>query len=253
LPGAGNLLVFDNPGEAGYPPQPLAVLPGSRVLEIDPVKKQIVWEYVSPYFGPPPFGGNAASSNYVYRAQPVPYEWVPEGTPHAQDVVHIIDILPTTLDLLGLKAPEQIRGIKQDTIEGTSLAYSIDDAKAASRHTVQYYYIFGSRANYQDGWKAALPYPNGLVAGIPNSNKPFDENAWQLYNLNEDYTERVDLAKKYPDRVAKLRALFEEQAQEHHPYPLITWDDVLNARIHRTTDSKSVDEQIQKLQRHSGN
>jgi Arylsulfotransferase (ASST) len=138
LPGAGNLLVFDNQGEAGYPPQPLAVLPGSRVLEIDPVKKQIVWqysaadsgrpswtfyssfissarrlpngntlidegmngrffqvtaqgeivwEYVSPYFGPPPFGGNAASSNYVYRAQPVPYEWVPAGTPHAQAAV----------------------------------------------------------------------------------------------------------------------------------------------------------------------
>ena len=135
LPGAGDLLVFDNQGEAGYPAQKLAVLPGSRVLEIDPVRKQIiwqytaadsgqapwgfysafissarrlpngntlidegmngrffqitpqgeiVWEYVSPYIGPAPFGGNGVSSNYVYRAQPVPYDWVPAGTPRTE-------------------------------------------------------------------------------------------------------------------------------------------------------------------------
>jgi arylsulfatase A-like enzyme len=167
---------------------------------------------------------------------------------------HVIDILPTTLQLLGVNAPTQIRGIKQEPIEGTSLAYSIGDAKAASRHTVQYYYIFGSRAIYQDGWKAALPYPNGLVPNIPETNKPFDENAWQLYNLNEDYTERVDLAKQYPERVAKLRALFEEQAREHHLYPLITWDDVLNGRIHNTPDNKAFGHRLQKQQQeqHSG-
>lgn len=145
LPGAGNLLVFDNQGEAGYPPQPLDVLPGSRVLEIDPVKKEIiwqysaadsgrprwtfyssfissarrlpngntlidegmngrffqitargeiVWEYVSPYFAPAPFGGTtgSVSSNYVYRAQPVPYDWVPVGTPHEEKAVRAPDI-----------------------------------------------------------------------------------------------------------------------------------------------------------------
>jgi hypothetical protein len=139
LPGAGDLLVFDNQGEAGYPPRPLPVLPGSRVLEINPVTKQIVWqytgtdsgrpswsfyssfissarrlpngntlidegmegrffqvtrrgeivwEYVSPYFAPSPFGGSLlVSSNYVYRAQPVPYGWVPEGTPHGEQPI----------------------------------------------------------------------------------------------------------------------------------------------------------------------
>jgi arylsulfatase A-like enzyme len=150
---------------------------------------------------------------------------------------HVIDVLPTTLELLGLHAPEQIRGIKQEPIEGTSLAYSIDDAKAASRHRVQYYYIFGSRAIYQDGWKAELAYPNALVGYIGSHRPPFDENAWELYNLNEDYTERVDLAKKYPEKLAQLKALFEEQAQQHHLYPLITWDDVLNGRIHRSKDN----------------
>lgn len=153
---------------------------------------------------------------------------------------HVIDVLPTTLDLIGIKAPDKIRGIAQDAIQGTSLAYSIDDAKAASRHTTQHYYIFGSRAIYQDGWKAALPYPNTFITGNAKSNKPFDENAWELYNLNEDYTERVDLAKKNPEKLAELKALFEEQAKKYQLYPLITWDDVLNGRIHRTKGAKSL-------------
>jgi hypothetical protein len=136
LPGAGNLLVFDNQGEAGYPPATLAVLPGSRILEINPVTKQIVWqytgadsggppwtfysafissvqrlpngntlidegmtgrffqvtpngeivwEYVSPYFASAPlFGARSLTSNFVYRIQGVPYEWLPDGTPHSE-------------------------------------------------------------------------------------------------------------------------------------------------------------------------
>jgi len=151
---------------------------------------------------------------------------------------HVIDIFPTTLDLVGIKAPEQIKGIPQQAIEGTSLAYSIDDATAPSRHTVQYYYIFGARSIYYDGWKAELAYPNSFVTGNAESKQPFDENAWELYNLNEDYTERIDLAKKYPEKLAELKALFEEQAKEHHLYPYITWDDVFHARIHRTPGAK---------------
>ncbi len=166
---------------------------------------------------------------------------------------HVIDILPTTLDLVGVKAPEQIRGIKQQAIEGTSLAYSIDDAKAASRHTLQYYYIFGSRSIYDDGWKAELPYPNSLTTGNAQSKRPFDENAWELYNLNVDYTERIDLAKQYPDKLSELKALFEEQARAHHLYPYITWDDVLNGRIHRNKDHKSFCEGVQDLARGGGN
>jgi len=151
---------------------------------------------------------------------------------------HVIDILPTTLDLVGIKAPGQIRGIQQQPIEGTSLAYSIDDANAPSRHTLQYYYIFGARSIYHDGWKAELAYPNSFITGNAQSQKPFDENAWELYNLNEDYTERIDLAKKYPEKLAELKALFEEQAKSHHLYPYITWDDVFNARIHRIKGAK---------------
>jgi arylsulfatase A-like enzyme len=114
---------------------------------------------------------------------------------------HVIDILPTTLEVLGFKPPEQIRGIQQKPIEGTSLAYSIHDPAAASRHTVQYYYIFGSRAIYQDGWKASLAYPNPL-SPVDAKTAPKDSD-WKLFNLNEDYTERVDLAKTHPEKACR--------------------------------------------------
>jgi arylsulfatase A-like enzyme len=160
---------------------------------------------------------------------------------------HVIDIFPTTLELIGIKTPQQIRGIQQQPVEGTSLAYTIDDAKAPSRHTLQYYYIFGSRSIYHDGWKAELPYPNSFVTGNAQSTHAFDENAWELYNLNEDYTERIDLAKKNPEKLAELKNLFEEQAKAHHLYPYITWDDVISARIHRSKDSKPFCESVKEV------
>ncbi|SDH42655.1 arylsulfatase [Dyadobacter soli] len=147
---------------------------------------------------------------------------------------HVIDLLPTTLEIAGIKAPEVIRGIKQDTIQGTSLAYSIADAKAASRHKTQYYYIFGSRSIYYDGWKAGFAYKptsaatGNLVSAISVANP--DNNDWQLYNLNEDFNERIDLAKKNPKKLEELKALFEEQAKKYNIYPYITWDDVLKRR-----------------------
>jgi arylsulfatase len=165
---------------------------------------------------------------------------------------HVIDILPTTLELTGVKAPEKIRGIKQDAIQGTSLAYSINDAKAASRHTTQHYYIFGSRSIYQDGWKAGLPHPNSFITGNARSNKALDEAAWELYNLNEDYTERVDLAKKNPKKLAELKSLFEKQATKYQLYPLITWDDVLNGRIHRTKGAKTLADLVEESHNQAG-
>ena len=160
---------------------------------------------------------------------------------------HVIDIFPTTLALTGIKAPDEIRDVKQQPIEGTSLAYSFEDAKAPSRHTVQYYYIYGSRSIYDHGWKAELPYPNAFTTGNAESKIAFDENAWELYDLNEDYTERIDLAKEHPEKLAELKAEFEEQAKVHHLYPYITWDDVEKGRIHRTKGSKSFADAVKEI------
>lgn len=152
---------------------------------------------------------------------------------------HVIDILPTTLDLIGLQAPAAIRGIQQQPIEGISFADSINRADAPWHHNEQYYYMFGSRSLYKDGWKAELAYPSSFITGNAASRQPFDENAWELYNLKDDPTERIDLAKKYPEKLAELKAEFEAQAKAHNLYPYITWDDVFNGRIHRSKDGTS--------------
>jgi arylsulfatase len=166
---------------------------------------------------------------------------------------HVIDLLPTTLDLVGIKAPDEIRGIKQQPIEGVSFADSIIDANAPWHHTVQYYYIFGSRSIYDNGWKAELAYPSSFITGNAASHQPFDENAWELYNLNDDPTERIDLAQKYPEKLTQLKAEFEEQAKEHNLYPYITWDDVFNGRIHRSKDGKSFQDEVKDITKSSQN
>jgi arylsulfatase len=166
---------------------------------------------------------------------------------------HVIDLLPTTLDLVGIKAPDRIRGIKQQPIEGISFADSINDANAPWHHTVQYYYIFGSRSIYDNGWKAELAYPSSFITGNAASKQPFDENAWELYNLNDDPTERIDLAQKYPEKLTQLKAEFEEQAKEHNLYPYITWDDVFNGRIHRIQGGKSFQDEVKDITKSSQN
>jgi arylsulfatase len=149
---------------------------------------------------------------------------------------HVNDLLPTTLEFLGIKAPEYIRGIKQDTLQGTSLVYSFDDAKAASRHKVQYYYIFGSRSIYKDGWKAEVYHNTKFFNPLGtkgDTTRDYSKDTWELYNLNEDFNERVDLAKKYPEKLKELQDLFDEQARTNNIYPFVDWDDVFKQRIHK--------------------
>ncbi len=155
---------------------------------------------------------------------------------------HVIDIAPTTLEFLQLKPPAYIRGIKQDSVQGTSLVYSFDNAKAPSRHIVQHYFIFGSRSIYYDGWKAAAAHHPDNVAfdfksATPVADKSFDDDVWELYNLNEDFNERIDLAAKNPSKLTELKKIFDEQAKVNHLYPLLSWYDVFNKRIHHPNGS----------------
>ena len=152
---------------------------------------------------------------------------------------HVIDVLPTTLEYIGIKRPDYIRGIKQDSIQGTSLVYSFADAKAPTKHTEQYYYIFGSRSVYKDGWKAEVfHHPDYIDERLKDSSllpavaTRWDKDVWELYNLNEDFNERVDLSKKNPEKLKELQAQFDADATKNHLYPLIDWDDVLHRRIH---------------------
>jgi arylsulfatase len=153
---------------------------------------------------------------------------------------HVIDLLPTTLEFIGLKAPGQIRGIKQDTIQGTSLVYSFGDKNAPSRHTDQYYYIFGSRSIYKDGWKAEVYHHPDIIdltrySPTPvkdSSNRDFSRDVWELYHLDEDFNEQFDLAGKNPQKLAELQAIFDAEARKYNIYPMIDWEDVFRRRIH---------------------
>lgn len=151
---------------------------------------------------------------------------------------HVTDILPTTLEITGINLPKTIKNITQDSLQGTSLVYSFADAKAPSRHTQQYYYIFGSRAMYKDGWKAgAAHHPDytDLTGFADSTKKPivkdYDKDVWELYNLNEDFNECNDLAKKNPQKLAELKALYNEEAKKYNIYPFIDWDDVFGGKL----------------------
>lgn len=145
---------------------------------------------------------------------------------------HVIDVLPTTLEILGINQPEKLNGLVQDTIQGTSLLYAFQNANAPTRHNVQYYYIFGSRSIYKDGWKAAYAYePKSSLLFNNYSVEDKGHSEWKLYNLNTDFNERIDLSKKYPEKLQELKTLFEQEAQRNNLYPLLNWDDVIQKGI----------------------
>jgi arylsulfatase len=148
--------------------------------------------------------------------------------------------LPTTLEYAGIQAPSAIREVKQDSIQGSSFVSSFTDAKAPTKHTEQYYYIFGSRAVYKDGWKAAAAHHPDIFDEFHFADEKkdsvvqdYDKDVWELYNLNDDPTERIDLAKKYPEKLNELKAQFDADAERYHIYPFIDWDDVFHQRIHK--------------------
>ena len=137
---------------------------------------------------------------------------------------HVIDILPTTIELAGVKVPEQINGYPQRPIQGTSLVYSINEANAATRHPQQYYELHGGRSIYKDGWKAEVYHPRNTFSenGTQDINftADFSKDKWELYNLNEDWTETKDLAASNPSKLEELKALFDSEATKYNVYPL---------------------------------
>lgn len=124
---------------------------------------------------------------------------------------HINDLTPTTIELTKSKVPTLINGYRQEPLEGTSLAYSITNANAPSRHTVQYYEISGSRSIYKDGWKASAYHVKG---------QGFNNDKWELFNLAQDYNERFDLSAQNPDKLKELKDLFDSEGEKYNVFPL---------------------------------
>ena len=136
--------------------------------------------------------------------------------------VHAIDVFPTLLELIGIRAPEVINGVTQAPIEGVSFASTLHDAAAPSTHITQYYEMFGSRALYHDGWKAVAFHPL-LTVNYGDGRDPFasfDLDQWELYHVADDVSETIDVAAAQPEKLRELIEMWWSQAERYQVLPL---------------------------------
>jgi arylsulfatase len=131
---------------------------------------------------------------------------------------HVIDICPTVLEAVGVPQPDVVNGVKQRPIEGVSILYSFDDAKAKDRRTTQYFEMFGNRAIYHDGWTACVQHSVPWDLGKPAP--PFEKDRWELYHVDEDFSQANNLADKHPDKLKELQEIFLKEAVKYHVLPL---------------------------------
>jgi arylsulfatase A-like enzyme len=198
------------------------------------------------------FGGPQAYNHYAVgwaHAMDTPYQWTKQVASHwggtrngtivhwpkgikAKGEVrsqfgHVIDVAPTVLEAAGLPEPTFVNGIQQKPYEGFSLLFSFDDAKAAERHKTQYFEIIGNRGIYHKGWTAVTkhrtPWEIGAIKTVP-----FDDDLWELYDTNTDWSQAHDLAKKMPEKLHELQRLWLIEATKYNVIPI---DDRLAERF----------------------
>jgi arylsulfatase len=131
---------------------------------------------------------------------------------------HVIDIAPTILEAAGVQVPAVLNGVPQKPVEGVSMAYSFDDAKAPSRHHTQYFEMFANRAIYNEGWVAATTPP--LAPWVMGKTIPIDDYKWELYDVSKDFSEANDLAAKEPKKLREMQELFWIEAARYNVLPL---------------------------------
>lgn len=131
---------------------------------------------------------------------------------------HVIDIAPTILEIIGVDAPAQFDGVAQKPIEGISMVYTFDDADAEDRRTTQYFEMLGNQGIYHDGWMASA------IRGVPwdSESPPIDllDMPWELYNVEQDFTQANDLVKENPEKLQELVKLFFAEAAKYNVLPL---------------------------------
>jgi arylsulfatase len=142
---------------------------------------------------------------------------------------HIIDMVPTILDVLGIDPPPTIRGVTQSPIQGVSFAHTFDSPTSASRHRTQYFEMLGHRAVYQDGWRAVCPWPGpsfteaGVGFGPPISAQTLselDDGKWELYHVDEDFAENHNVAADNRDKLIELIATWYVEAGKYGVMPI---------------------------------
>jgi arylsulfatase A-like enzyme len=130
---------------------------------------------------------------------------------------HVIDVAPTVLEAVKLPEPKVVNGIEQRLMDGVSMLYTVDDAKAKDRHTTQYFEMFGNRGIYHDGWVActrhSIPW---LMVPLP----PLSADVWELYNVEKDFSQADNLAAQHPEKLKELQAVFLQEAIKNHVLPI---------------------------------
>jgi arylsulfatase A-like enzyme len=132
---------------------------------------------------------------------------------------HASDLAPTLLELCGVTAPATLNGYSQMPLTGESFRATLNDPSAPARKAAQYFEMFGHRGIWHEGWKAVAFHPLGTS---------FDDDKWELYHLDQDFSENTDLAGQNPEKLAQLKALWWRQARDNQVLPL---DDRFGARF----------------------
>src|SRR5262245_29635199 len=132
--------------------------------------------------------------------------------------MHVIDVVPTIYEVTGVTPPIELNGIAQKPIEGTSFAYTFDDAEAKERHRTQYFELGSNRGLYHDGWMAS---DLSIIPWEPTHEevKP-DEQTWELYDTSKDFSQANDVAAENPEKLRELQDLWWAEAAKHNVLPM---------------------------------
>ena len=144
---------------------------------------------------------------------------------------HVIDVSPTILELAGIPQPVFVDGVQQHPIEGVSMAYSFNDANAPEQHETQYFEMFGNRGIFHKGWTAVTRHKTPWIL-IGEVTPAFDDDVWELYNVETDWSQANDLSKQMPEKLHELQRLWLIEATRYNVLPL---DDNLGARLNADT------------------
>ena len=130
---------------------------------------------------------------------------------------HVIDVAPTVLEAAGLPEPKVVNGTEQRLMNGVSMLYSVDDAAAKDRRTTQYFEMFGNRGIYHEGWVACTRHS---IPWLLTENPPLSSDVWELYNIEEDFSEANNLAASNPEKLKELQEVFNSEAIKNNVFPI---------------------------------
>lgn len=162
---------------------------------------------------------------------PMAVRWPAQIAPDNQNRAqfhHVNDLVPTIYEVLNITPPETVNGFAQDPIHGVSLAYTFDDPTADGRLVTQYFEVMGSRGIYHDGWFAGTfgprtPWMPGLPPGFFTDDGELawnpDDDVWELYNLDDDWSQSNDLAAEMPEKLSEMKALYEQEFERNKGFP----------------------------------